>query len=323
MPKALWLDCDPGHDDSLAIILAGYSPDVLLLGISTVAANQAVEKVTLNALQILDAAGLSQIGVVQGQSKPLVRPRMECPEIHGESGLALRNGSLPPTNLQPIPGKAVLVMYERMWTHRQQSGQRVHLVCTGALTNAALLLTLFPEAADEIEQIVLMGGAIGSGNTNPSAEFNIQVDPEAAKIVFESGLNIVMVPLEVTHTALVTIEVMASIMNRRPTPFLLLIREILSYFSDTYLEVFGFRDPPLHDPCAVFAVIQPEAFKVEKMRVDIETVSPLTAGQTVVDIYRQSPLPANVFVAKEMDVKAFWAVQIAAIHAADAYSPIN
>jgi hypothetical protein len=90
----------------------------------------------------------------------------------------------------------------------------------------------------------------------------LQVDPEAAKIVFESGLNIVMVPLEVTHTALVTIEVMASIMNRRPTPFLLLIREILSYFSDTYLEVFGFRDPPLHDPCAVFAVIQPEAFKV-------------------------------------------------------------
>jgi inosine-uridine nucleoside N-ribohydrolase len=201
----------------------------------------------------------------------------------------------------------------------------VHLVCTGQLTNAALLLTLFPEIKSKLAQVVIMGGGIGIGNTSPAAEFNIECDPEAAKIVFDEaskGLRLVMVPLEVTHTALCTPDILERIIISN-TPFTRLITELLLFFRETYKRVFRFEHPPVHDPCAVFYVTRPDLFQVELMRVDIETSSMLCAGRTVCDVYQMSTLTKNVYVATKMDVVTFWDNMISAIESADAASCMN
>eukprot|EP00877_Chromochloris_zofingiensis_P007942 jgi/Chrzof1/3400/Cz12g23290.t1 len=198
------------------------------------------------------------------------------------------------------------------------------LVCTGALTNVAALIIIYPEVLNLIE-IIIMGGALGVGNTGPVQEFNIQTDPEAAKVVFESGVKLTMVPLEVTHTALVTQKVLTKMLNSRQpvSPFKLLTQQLLTFFASTYKAVFNFDDPPLHDPCAVAYVIAPHIFEVREMRVDIETCSSISAGQTVCDIWHQSTRPKNCFVAMSMDVDAFWALILDALDRADAASPMN
>lgn len=197
----VWLDCDPGHDDAFAIILAGHSPRLELLGISTVSGNLPVATTTANALRVCDAAGLSAIPVVEGAARPLVRPPVYCESIHGESGLdALGAAHLPPpaAERKPVAAKAITFMYEvrgcRAWRgypprpsrptrtfarpqtiHARGSRGGVVLIATGALTNVALLLRVYPEVAADLREIVLMGGALGRGNTGPVAEFNIQV----------------------------------------------------------------------------------------------------------------------------------------------------
>ncbi|KAK3282933.1 hypothetical protein CYMTET_9340, partial [Cymbomonas tetramitiformis] len=245
LPRPLWLDCDPGHDDVMAMILAGYNPAVRLLGISTVAGNQTVEKTTDNALRVCQVAGLQDMRVVAGQARPLVRPGKVCAEIHGLSGLD--GPTIPPAKRQRMDGKAVNVMFEAIVrAYREWCGGRVALVCTGALTNAAMLLRMYPEVCSMIE-IVLMGGSMGPGNTGPVSEFNIQTDPEAAHVVLQSGavvapglpfppdrLPVTMVPLEVTHTALVTPEVLGRIRSATSTPFRNLLGDLLIYFRDTY-----------------------------------------------------------------------------------------
>eukprot|EP00882_Tetradesmus_deserticola_P003052 GHRQ01003240.1.p1 GENE.GHRQ01003240.1~~GHRQ01003240.1.p1 ORF type:complete len:358 (+),score=180.11 GHRQ01003240.1:127-1200(+) len=331
--QAVWLDCDPGHDDAMAILLAGYSPALKLLGISTVASNQTVEKTTRNALDVVELIGLHDIGVVMGQAKPLLREAaLLCPAIHGDTGLDGPDGGpvLPHSQCQAMPGKAVNVMFEaiqQQYSRHPQQG-RVQLVCTGALTNAALLLLLYPEVKDMVD-ITIMGGALGVGNTGPVQEFNIQVDPEAAKVVFEAGVPLTMVPLEVTHTALATPAVLARMFSKGAgpasiSPFKALVELLLTFFATTYKDVFKFHDgAPLHDPCAIAAIIAPSIFKFELMRVDIETVSPLAAGQTVCDSWHQSSAPKNCRVARQMDVDAFWELMLAAVDAADLAAPMN
>lgn len=312
----------------LFTIPTGYNPNVNLIGISTVAGNQSLEKVTDNALRVLSAAGLDRqdhIPVVAGQNKPLMRPPLHCPQIHGESGLDGPYGGpvLPPSNRTATPGKAVVIMFDAIQQKYDTSDnggsnkRKVQVVATGALTNVALLVILFPEVIDMIE-IVLMGGALGLGNTGPVVEFNIQTDPEAARVVFESGAQITMVPLEVTHTALATPEVLERINNIHPGvhPFLELIAALLIFFAETYKRVFKFEHPPLHDPCAIAYVIAPELFTVEKLRVDIETQSELSAGQTVVDLWGSSGKQPNANVCMKMNVDKFWDLMIDAIGAA-------
>lgn len=320
----IWLDCDPGHDDAFAIILAGWHQNASLLGISTVAGNQTVEKVTMNALDVLHAAGLPDVGVVAGQSKPLLRPSaILCPEIHGDSGLDGPKGGrlLPRCDGTPLAGKAVDHMYTAIHKAAVHYGCKVRLVCTGALTNAALLLILYPEVVPHVD-IVIMGGCMGVGNTGAVVEFNIQTDPEAAKAVFESGVALTMVPLEVTHTALVTPAVLARL-SEPSTPFRGAVRQLLLFFASTYERVFRFNDPPLHDPCAVALAIQPSLFQMEAMRVDIETSSALSAGQTVCDVWRQTGRPPNCHVATKMDIDGFWHMLAEAVDRADATSPLN
>ncbi|KAG1670981.1 hypothetical protein FOA52_014370 [Chlamydomonas sp. UWO 241] len=373
---ALWLDCDPGHDDAMAIILAGHDPRLELLGISTVAGNQTVEKVTQNALDVLAAAGLHGIGVVAGLAKPLLRPSpILCPEIHGDSGLDCLSGLplLPCCSDEPRGGKAPVVMFaaiEAAWVRGGRSA-RVALVAIGALSNVALLLMLYPEVVPMID-IVIMGGCLGLGNTGPVVEFNIQTDPEAAKAVFECpGVSLTMVGLEVTHTVLATPSVIMAIggdpgararvvggdgasyaadavpsattrgagalpraaeLLRQAdadaaadaaTPFRAFVGRLLMFFADTYRKVFEFAHPPVHDPAAVAYVIAPQLFRTQEMRVDVETCSGLSSGQTVADRWGQSGKAPNVRVCLSVDVPGFWGLMLDAVERADGASPLN
>ena len=239
-PTAIWLDCDPGHDDAMALLLAAHSPGALrLLGVSTVAGNQSVDKTTHNACRVLDAVGAAPaIKVVRGQDAPLLRPARHDPGIHGESGLdgsAILDGvRADPARLVSKAGtKGVMHMAESILGH---TGGKVTLIATGALTNVALLLALYPEVKPALTEIVLMGGAMGIGNRHPVAEFNILCDPEAAQLVFTCGVRVVMVPLEVTHTALATPEVMGRITARRSLLSAMVV-DLLSFFKDTCVRV--------------------------------------------------------------------------------------
>lgn len=313
--KIIWLDCDPGHDDAMAIIMAALHPDARLIGVSTVAGNQSCDKTHRNARALLTAIGCHDIPVLKGQDKALLGPMPYCAEIHGESGLDGPDGK----PLFPLPDSAPL---DPLWIYQwmdfirksaDREKQKVQLVCTASLTNVSLLLTLFPDIKEHIA-ITIMGGAMGIGNTGPVAEFNIENDPEAAHMVFESGVELAMIPLEVTHTLLADAAVIKKIGNQ--TLFQKKICDLLNFFRDTYKKVFDFDNPPLHDPAAVFYVLHPEAFRAQWMRVDIERGSLLSRGQTVCDVYGRSARAPNCKVALSVDVPLFWKHMIAAVHAA-------
>lgn len=303
--KNIWLDCDPGHDDVMAILMAAFHPEIRLLGLSTVAGNQSVEKTCSNARAVLASVGMKNVPVFCGQATALVSAMPFCAEIHGESGLDGPDGNaLFPSVVSASEEEFWLpAVHERILNAYREVGDRIWLVCTGSLTNVALLLSLYPSLKSCI-QISLMGGALGIGNTGSVAEFNIQNDPEAAKIVFESGVPITMVPLELTHQVLADSAVISRI--GESSSFRRKIRDLLLFFRQTYLEVFGFEHPPLHDPLAVYYVLRPDLFTIKEMRVDIECGSHLSRGQTVCDFYNRSGLPPNARVALGTDVAAFW-----------------
>ena len=320
--KAIWLNCDPGHDDAVAILLAGHNSTVELLGISTEAGNQTVAKTTQNALRMLYACGLSHIPVAQGREGPIMRTSMICPEIHGESGLDGPTGPLIPAVSRPLlADPAPVAMFTAISKYYAQWKERVVIVSTGALTSVALALLTYSQLKDMAE-VVLMGGAMSAGNTSPVAEFNIQIDPEAASIVFNSGIKITMVPLEVTHTALVSPAVLNFILSERRTPFTNMMRDMMTFFATTYQQVFGFASPPLHDPLAVAYVIAPEMFTARLLRVDVEYSSALCAGQTVCDVWGKSALPQNVTVCTKVDLPAFWNLLKEAREKASRVSPL-
>lgn len=334
--KRVWLDCDPGHDDAMAIILAAYGEpyddsndfrtgvsSINLIGVSTVCGNQTVEKTTDNALRMLNIINRNDVPVYRGADKPLTRPKRNCPEIHGESGLDGPDIPAAPRGAHPTP--AVVAMAEALLSG--DPADKPTLVATGALTNVALLFSVYPEVIDRLSELVIMGGAYqGLGNTGPTAEFNIQCDPEAAHIVFEAGLkSLVMVPLEVTHTVLVTPQIREGFKDSRLFKGLrlrLLLDELMHFFEESYKKVFGFEHPPLHDPVAVFYVMGPHYFKTKRMRVDIDC-GQLCAGTTVCDHYGMSGKEPNVTVCTEVDVEAFWKHMLAAVWMADKVSPIN
>eukprot|EP00386_Alphamonas_edax_P003880 GDKI01011830.1.p1 GENE.GDKI01011830.1~~GDKI01011830.1.p1 ORF type:complete len:368 (-),score=104.58 GDKI01011830.1:189-1139(-) len=312
----MWLDCDPGHDDALAICMALYHPRINLLGISTVHGNQTVHKTAVNALNFLHTMGADlKIPVYKGQEHPVVRPGLTCGEIHGESGL---DGFTFPTPRGQIKAeKGVVSMAEAILKNEKP----VVLCVTGCMTNVALMFSLYPETKAKISKLTFMGGAIGLGNTGPVAEWNIQIDPEAAHMVLESGVDIWMVPLEVTHTALVTKEVLGEI-QQLESGFGDMLVKLMLFFAKTYKEVFDFDDPPLHDPCAVLVAVHPELFTHKFTRVDIELHSTLGAGQTVVDVFNLQKKKLNVHVCTHMDVKAFWTHMLSAIREANTHSPL-
>jgi inosine-uridine nucleoside N-ribohydrolase len=379
-PRPVYLDCDPGHDDAVAILLASHLPEhCRLLGVSTVACNQSLGKVTRNALDVLSAVGRGggAVPVVAGAARPLVRPGLlpGCPEIHGDSGLDGPAGGplLPHCGDTAVGGEGVVAveaMYaaiaraareeaeaeEAAARGRGEAGAppqaappRVALVCTGALTNAALLFSVHPDAASLCEVFVMGGSTTGVGNTSPCAEFNIQTDPEALAVLLRAAeplplvegaqppplpppppvppLRLTLVPLELTHTALVTPAVLRRLGcccdASSPTPFRRMLGDLLTFFAASYKRTFAFDHPPLHDPCAVLAALAPALFDTRRERCEVSTACSLTAGQTVLDRWRQLGRPENVTVAHSMDVEAFWEVVARAVDGADAVSPLN
>ncbi len=299
------LDCDPGHDDALAILLAAAAPSMRLVAITTVAGNQSLDKTSLNARRICTVAGIHDVPVAAGCDGPLARRRIASPEIHGESGL---DGPAFGTPTVPLdPRHAVDVILEASRAHPD-----LVLVATGPLTNVATALARDPALAQRLRRVVLMGGAIGLGNVTPAAEFNIGADAEAARAVFESGVPITMVPLETTHRALATPDVIARV-AALDFPLARLCVDLLEFFAETYLRVFGFAAPAVHDPCAVAWQIDPTMVPTRHMRVDIETAAEFSYGRTVCDVHGVTGRPANVDVAIDLDVDRFWELMIGAL----------
>lgn len=294
--KPVIIDCDPGHDDAIALLLAFASDLLDVRAVTVVAGNQTLDKTLRNALRVLSFAGI-EVEVAAGAGKPLCRPLIVAPQVHGESGLD--GPILPEPAYGPSPRSAVDVIVDTL----RRSPAPVTLIPTGPLTNVALALSVAPDIKKNIERITLMGGAPYEGNWTPAAEFNILVDPEAARIVFESGVPITMVGLDVTHKAQVYPEDVQALyaMNRRVAR---MVAELLDFYA-LFHRRFGFRGSPLHDPVAVAAVIDPTMLTTRHLRVDIECHGEFTTGRTVVDIYGVTGRPPNADVALEIDRERF------------------
>src|SRR5437764_390279 len=231
------LDCDPGHDDAIALLLALASSEVRLLGVTTVSGNQTLEKTTANAIRVLDHVNRDDVPVAAGAARPLVRERHVAAEVHGETGLD--GPDLPPPSRDPEPVHAI------DWIARTlaDSPRPVTLVPTGPLTNIALFLVRYPELITQVERIVLMGGAYGEGNVTPAAEFNIWVDPEAAHVVFTSGLEVTMVGLDVTHHALMTPKHAERLARSGRAGRL--VSDLFGFYSRFHAERYGWDGSPV------------------------------------------------------------------------------
>ena len=305
------LDCDPGHDDAIALILALASPELDVLAVTTSAGNQTPDKTLNNALRILTLLGRDDIPVAAGAPKPLARELIIADNVHGESGL---DGPKLP---DPAFAPQAMTGIELMARCLRESAEPVTLVPTGPLTNIALLLAAHPELKPRIARIVLMGGAAGAGNWTPAAEFNIYVDPEAADMVFKSGIPITMCGLDVTHEARVMdedIERVRAITN----PVAQCVAGLLDFFMIYHRDPkWGFAGAPLHDPCTIAWLLAPELFHGVECRVDIETSGEHTVGMTVVDRYGLTGKPANALVLLGLDRPGFIDLLVTRLRAFD------
>lgn len=305
------LDCDPGHDDAIALILALASPELKVLAVTTSAGNQTPDKTLNNALRILTLLGRDDIPVAAGAPKPLARELIIAENVHGESGLD--GPKLPDPAFAPVAMTALELMAKCL----RESPEPVTLVPTGPLTNIALLLAAHPELKAKIARIVLMGGAAGPGNWTPAAEFNIYVDPQAADMVFKSGLPITMCGLDVTHEAQVMDEDIARV-RAITNPVAQCVAGLLDFFMIYHRDPkWGFAGAPLHDPCTIAWLLAPALFHGVECRVDIETGGTHTSGMTVVDRYGLTGKAANALVLLGLDRAGFIDLLVTRLRAFD------
>ncbi len=297
MPVPILIDCDPGHDDAMALLLALASPEVELLGVSTVHGNTSLANTTANALRVLELAGRSDIPVAAGADRPLVRDAQAADEVHGASGLD--GPDLPDAVTAPVAAHAVDFLAERLLA----APEPVTLIPTGPLTNVALLLARWPEVAPRIERVVLMGGAIAEGNVTPAAEFNIWADPEAAARVFASGLDVTMVGLDVTHKALLTPAHAERL--RAAGRIGTFVADLHGFYARFHADIYAWDGAPVHDAVAVAHVIRGDLVRTERRNVEIDCASELCRGRTVVDLWRRTGRPENAWVGVDLDADGF------------------
>ncbi len=299
MALPIILDCDPGHDDAIALVLALASPELEVKAVTSSAGNQTPDKTLRNVLRMLTLLKRSDIPVAGGAVKPLMRDLIIADNVHGETGLD--GPALPEPDFAPQNCTAVELMAKVL----RESPEPVTLVATGPQTNVALLLNSHPELHAKIARIVIMGGAMGLGNWTPAAEFNIYVDPEAAEIVFQSGIPVVMAGLDVTHRA----QIMADDIERFRAinnPVARTVAELLDFFMEYYkTEKWGFQGAPLHDPCTIAWLLKPEIFTTARRWVGVETQGKYTQGMTVVDYYMLSGNEPNTDIMLDIDRQAF------------------
>lgn len=307
MPTKIILDCDPGHDDAIALLLAWGNPDIELVGVTTVMGNQTIEKVTRNALSVARVAGITGVPFARGAHRPLVREVEVADSIHGESGLD--GPVLPEPVIELDPRHAVDFIIDTVMA--AEPGE-ITLVPTGALTNIALAVRKEPRIAQRVKQVVLMGGGVNVGNWSATSEFNIVIDPEAAHIVFNESWPLTMVGLDLTHEALATPQVAADIaaVGTAPARF---VGELLEFFGHTYRDQQGFEHPPVHDPCAVAFVIDPTVMQTIKVPLDVELTGTLTLGMTVADFRAPAPADCTTQVARNLDHAKFWGLVVDAL----------
>jgi purine nucleosidase len=300
------IDCDPGHDDALALLLAAGEPRLRLLGVTTVAGNQTLDKTTRNAQKILALAGASDIPVAAGCDRPLVSELTVADDIHGASGLDGPDLDVPVAETAGV--HAVQLMRQLI----EDCAEPVTLIAIGPLTNVALLLRTHPGITSRLRRIVFMGGSTDRGNTTPYGEFNVVTDPEAADVVLRSALPLTMIGLNVTHRALATAEIIAEF-HDLGTNLGDICAELMTFFASTYRRNFGFAHPPVHDPVAVAAVLEPAIVQTVAAPVVVELAGTYTRGATAVDLHRRTGLTVNADVALGLDVDAFWRLLMSAV----------
>jgi uridine nucleosidase len=352
--KYVWLDVDPGHDDAVALMMACQLENIKLLGVSSVHGNASADCTAKNTARCLHAfAAPSDVLVYPGACKPLLRPTKHDPEIHGEDGLGgvvgLPSADSPEVQarfarkvdgslIHAIDGMASLIKD----TWRDGTGHQVSVLSSGPMTNIALFISVYPNLMEAVEQFVFMGGGVGVGNRSAVAEFNIMCDPEAAQIVLDAPVKTVMIPINVTHMAIVT----STIHSRLKSPHLPLLDDVLahpstnlrstlssviSFFAGTYKSTFGFdQGPPLHDALTITYVSHPELFKVRRFRVDVELHGKHTAGETIIDVWNYRICDdswgsngKNCVVAQSVQVDQFFELLLNCVSRCDATSPLN
>lgn len=274
-PIPVILDGDPGHDDAIAWVIARASSRIRILAVTSVCGNQTIEKTTYNARRVCALIGLD-VPIGMGLAAPLLAPPMNAPSIHGESGLDGPPLPEPCRELSPLGAVALMAKTLR------ECDKPVTIVATGPLTNVAALLLTHPELKQKIARISLMGGGIAYGNWTPAAEFNILVDPEAAKTVFTAGVPILMAGLDVTEKALILPEDFQRI-RQIGNPVTDIVWQWLEFFYRFHHSI-GYAGAPMHDPCAVTALIHPEFFEMEDLYVQVETEGEYCRGATVGDV---------------------------------------
>lgn len=307
MAQNIILDCDPGHDDALALLLAHAHPAIDLLAVTTVAGNQTLDKTTLNARRVMSVAGIKGVPVAAGAALPLMRDQITAPEVHGHSGLEGWPFDEPEVGLDSR--HAVDLIAETVGANDD-----VTLVPVGPLTNIALALHRHPGAMAKVKDIVLMGGSSGLGNTTPAAEFNIYADPEAAHIVFSSGLPLTMVPLDLTHQAMVTPQILEGL-GAVGNYVAEMAAALLGFYSQAIDEAGGLWGPALHDPCAVARVISPDIIECKSVNVVVETARSWSYGATVCDLQGITGREPNALIALNLDAGAFWDLMLDALTA--------
>lgn len=295
------LDCDPGHDDAIAMLLASRAQGLRMLGVTTVAGNSYIENTTANARKVLDYAGVTDVPVYKGAGKPMMHElyRLTGAIIHGEDGLG---GPTIPKAVTPIgEGHAVEFIIK---TLRQHPG-KVTVVATGPLTNIAMVVVQAPDVLEKIEKLVIMGGAIRDpGNITSAAEFNIYVDPEAAKIVFASGMNIYLTTLDVSMKAVFYADDIEAI-RAQGDKVSLLVAELLDFFGQTHVNHFGFLACPIHDALCIGTLIDDQLLTWEHTFVDISVHDPLTRGETVADLWGITGHEKNCHISTGVDRERF------------------
>lgn len=307
MATKIILDCDPGHDDAIALLLAHGNPSIELLAVTTVAGNQTIEKVTRNARGVARIAGITGVPFAAGATRPLVRVQEVAPDVHGDSGLD--GPVLPEPEIALHSQHAIDLIIDTVMSHEPGT---VTLVPTGPLTNIALAARKEPRIVGRVREVVLMGGGHREGNWSASAEFNIIVDPEAAHIVFNETWPVTMVGLDVTHQALATDDVVERIRAVGTSPAAFVV-ELLDFFRSAYSSSQGFEFPPVHDPVAVARVIDPSIVGVTRVPIDIELTGSLTLGMTVADFRAPAPADCHTQAATTLDHAGFWDLIIDAL----------
>ncbi|MBE9033220.1 nucleoside hydrolase [filamentous cyanobacterium LEGE 11480] len=295
----LIIDCDPGVDDAIALLLALAAPELDILGIVTVGGNVPLSVTSANARRICELAQCVDVPVFEGCPRPILRQLVTAEEVHGVTGLI--GVDLPPPTIVAQPEHGVAWMIRTLL----DASEPVVVATLGPMTNLAMAIVQAPQIIHKIQRVVIMGGAITHGNITPSAEFNFYCDPHAAQIIFTAGLSLTLISLDVTHTAIATPERLQAL-RLIGQPIGPVVADLLGAYGAYDQQRHGFAGAPLHDPCVIAYLLMPELFQTRDYYVEIETISPPSLGRTIVDWWQTTGRPANAKVAISIDAEGFY-----------------